>query len=443
MAGFSEEELLLLNNYIYFDCAAKCPSIEEALNAYGKSDGAGNRSYSGEDFRAVACAGMSEEDAADVFRRLDQATAAGGSLEGLTIERVLDEGGVRAICVKKPDGEAAVIFRGTGGTYEAWLDNVRGEFVVDTHMQKIASDFIRYDCGAYTDLTVSGHSKGGNLAQFVTVVCGQQIASCVSFDGQGFNREFLQEHAEEIATAKEKIRSVCANNDYVNILLNSIAGETVYIRNKDRSPVGAHCSYSLLKYGQFDEEGNARRYKLNIQTPFIKAMKTVVDGIVGAVGLLPDNGNERISELLGSIVATAFCCERETNKVDEWQEIKDSALSVYSYAKERLGIYDPDEGAVRLNAPNIHEDFDRLDCVISQLEDIRQRIASGMESVSSIREELNRDIIADLYLSASIDRVSERMDKNLAGLHNTTNGLYDITVLYRRNEEELAGLAGM
>ncbi|MCR4658293.1 MAG: hypothetical protein K5770_18990 [Lachnospiraceae bacterium] len=40
----------------------------------------------------------------------------------------------------------------------------------------------------------------------------------------------------------------------------------------------------------------ARRYKLNIQTPLIKAMKTVVDGIVGAVDLLPDGGNERISE---------------------------------------------------------------------------------------------------------------------------------------------------
>ena len=66
--------------------------------------------------------------------------------------------------------------------------------------------------------------------------------------------------------------------------------------------MGAHCSYSLLKYGQFDEEGNAKRYKLNIQTPFIKAMKTTIDGIVGAVDLLPENGNEKISELLGSIV---------------------------------------------------------------------------------------------------------------------------------------------
>ncbi|MCR4655192.1 MAG: hypothetical protein K5770_03060 [Lachnospiraceae bacterium] len=89
----------------------------------------------------------------------------------------------------------------------------------------------------------------------------------------------------------------------------------------------------------------AKRHKLNIQTPFIMAMKTVVDGIVGAIDLLPEHGNEKVSELLESIVATAFCCERETNKVDEWQEI-------------------------------------------------------------------NRDIIADVYLSVSIDRVSERMDKN-------------------------------
>ena len=214
----------------------------------------------------------------------------------------------------------------------------------------------------------------------------------------------------------------------------------MYIRNKDHSPVGAHCSYSLLKYGQFDEEGNAKRYKLNIQTPFIKAMKTVVDGIVGAIDLLPDNGNEKVSELLGSIVATIFCCEKETNEVDEWQEIKDSALSVYSYAKERLGIYDPDEGAVRLNAENIYEDFDRLGCVINSLESIRGRISSGMESVYAIREELNTDIVADTYLSVTMDRVNERMRRNLDGLHNITNGLYDILTIYQRKELELAAM---
>ncbi|MCR4657296.1 MAG: DUF2974 domain-containing protein [Lachnospiraceae bacterium] len=440
MAGFSEEELLLLDNYIYFNCSAKHKTFDDALAAFSSSGEAGNREFAEESFKYEACAGLSEADAKDVFERMDKAFSKGGSMEGLTIERMLDEGGVRAMCVKKPTGEVAVIFRGTGGTYEAWLDNVRGEFVVDTHMQKMAMDFVKYDCGEFSNLTVSGHSKGGNLAQFVTVACGSQIAQCVSYDGQGFNKQFLEEHEKEIEEARGKIRSVCADNDYVNILLHSIAGETVYIRNKNHSPEGAHCSYSLLKYGQFDEKGMARRYKLNIQTPLIKAMKTVVDGIVGAVDLLPDGGNERISELLGSIVATVFCCEKETNSVDEWQEIKDSALSVYSYAKERLGIYDPDEGAVRLSAESIYEDFDRLGSVINGLENIRGRLSCGMESVYTIREELNTDIIADTYLSVTMDRVNEKMKRSLDGLHNIINGLYDILNIYRRKELELVAL---
>ena len=36
------------------------------------------------------------------------------------------------------------------------------------------------------------------------------------------------------------------------------------------------------------------------------------------------------------------------------------------------------EGAVRLNAPDTYEDFDRHGRVISGFEDIRQRIAAGM-----------------------------------------------------------------
>ncbi|HAG70327.1 MAG TPA: hypothetical protein DCL38_10215 [Lachnospiraceae bacterium] len=441
MKGFSEEELLVLNNYMYFNCSSRYRSLDEALEAYSSGGESGKRVFKGESFKYDACAGLTEEDAADVFTRLDKMTAKGGSMEGLTVERVLDEGGVKAICVKKTSGEAAVVFRGTGGTYEAWLDNVRGEFIVDTKMQKMAEDFVKYDCGEFEDLTVSGHSKGGNLAQFVTVTCADRISRCVSFDGQGFNSEFLKVHEKEIEKARDKIHSVCANNDYVNILLNSIAGETVYIRNKDSSPVGAHCSYSLLKYGKFDENGMAKRYKLNIQTPFIRAMNTVVDGIVGAIDLLPENGNERISELLGSIVATVFCCERETNKVDEWQEIRDSAMSVYNYARERLGIYEDPEGAVSLCTENVHMDFDRFCSAIGSLEDIRGQLSSGLEAVYTIREELNSDIIADMYLTVTMDRVNERMRRDLESLHNITKGLNDILIMYRSKEQELAAMS--
>ncbi|MBQ7563176.1 MAG: DUF2974 domain-containing protein [Lachnospiraceae bacterium] len=437
MAGFSEEELLLLNNYIYFDCSAKYRDFSEVLDAYSEQKD-GERSFSSERFEREACAGMTSEDAKDVFERLDRATGPGGSMEGLKVERMLDEGGVRAMCVSKPTGEAAVIFRGTGGTYEAWLDNVQGEFIVDTQMQKIASDFVTYDCSAFTDLTVSGHSKGGNLSQFVTVACGQQIARCVSFDGQGFNREFLSEHKEEIEEAKPKITSVCANNDYVNILLNSIAGETVYIRNKDNTPVGAHSSYSLLKYGSFDEEGMAKRYKRNIQTQFIKSMKTVIDGIVGAIDLLPENGNEVISNLLGSVVATIFCCERETNTVDEWGEIRQAAQDVYQYTASLLGVYEDEDGEVSLCAEELYHNFDAVSASAERFSEIRGELAAHMDRVDTIREELSDNVISDIALSVTMDRTREKLYRNLNSLQNITEVLREIGTEYIRKEREIA-----
>lgn len=437
MAGFSEEELLLLNNYIYFDCSSKYKDFSEVLDAYSVTED-GKRSFQAESFEREACAGMKPEDAKDVFERLEKATGPGGSMEGLKVERVLDEGGVRAMCVSKPSGEAAVIFRGTGGTYEAWLDNVQGEFIVDTKMQKIAADFVKYDCGSFTDLTVSGHSKGGNLSQFVTVACGDQVARCISFDGQGFNKEFIEEHKEEIETAKGKITSVCANNDYVNILLNSIAGETVYIRNKDNTPVGAHSSYSLLKYGIFEEDGSAKRYKRNIQTQFIRSMKTVIDGIVGAIDLLPENGNEVVSNLLGSVVATIFCCERETNSVDEWGEIRQAAQGAYQYTASLLGIYEDEDSEVRLCAEGLYYSFGANYSAAERLSELRSELLSHLDRVDAIREELSDNVISDLALSVTLDRTREKLRRDLGSLQGLETALLEIGTAYGQKEREIA-----
>ncbi|MBQ8970459.1 MAG: hypothetical protein IJ073_04015, partial [Lachnospiraceae bacterium] len=57
MAGFSEEELLLLNNYIYFDCSSKYKDFSEVLDAYSVTDD-GKRSFQAESFEREACAGM-------------------------------------------------------------------------------------------------------------------------------------------------------------------------------------------------------------------------------------------------------------------------------------------------------------------------------------------------------------------------------------------------
>ena len=57
---------------------------------------------------------------------------------------------------------------------------------------------------AANHLTVSGHSKGGNRAQYVKILT-DQVDRCVSFDGQGFSSEFLELYAEEIEQKNENL----------------------------------------------------------------------------------------------------------------------------------------------------------------------------------------------------------------------------------------------
>ena len=51
---------------------------------------------------------------------------------------------------------------------------------------------MKYECANYTDITVTGHSKGGNMSQYATVMCSGQVSKCISFDGQGFNKDFIE-----------------------------------------------------------------------------------------------------------------------------------------------------------------------------------------------------------------------------------------------------------
>ncbi len=131
-------------------------------------------------------------------------------------------------------GEATVVFRGTENVAE-WADNVNGLNQTDTERQQYAADYIRklYESGEVDSISVTGHSKGGNKAQYVTIVCGGMIQRCVSFDGQGFSNEFFEKYQNEINNYRNKITAYAADGDYVNVLLNPL----VDIRYIDTSNV--------------------------------------------------------------------------------------------------------------------------------------------------------------------------------------------------------------
>lgn len=177
--------------------------------------------------------------------------------------QVDDKGGKAATFVDS-NNNATVVFRGTAGP--EWADNVLGGYKEDTEQQKVALEYIKNL--PYTHITVSGHSKGGNKAQYVTIVMNSiikgKIDRCVAFDGQGFSPEFCKKYAEEIKQYNNLITLIGPRDDYVNILLYQIAGNVIYTevdksfwdRLKDGDFVGIAGQHIANRMIAFDEDGN-------------------------------------------------------------------------------------------------------------------------------------------------------------------------------------------
>lgn len=138
----------------------------------------------------------------------------------------LEVGARMATFVDPVTETATVVFRGTSGDYE-WHDNGTGGYLSDTEMQKQALAYV--EGLPYDHLTVTGHSKGGNKAQYVGIL-SDKVKKVVSFDGQGFSREFMDKYRERIEANRYKITSISAGNDLVNSLLTPVAGTIKYIQ---------------------------------------------------------------------------------------------------------------------------------------------------------------------------------------------------------------------
>ena len=88
--------------------------------------------------------------------------------------------------------ENIVIFRGTTSEQE-WIDNGQGGYLEKTDIQDDALDYVNsIELVNSNSFVVSGHSKGGNLAQYVTLFATDTLIDrCLNFDGQGFSNELF------------------------------------------------------------------------------------------------------------------------------------------------------------------------------------------------------------------------------------------------------------
>ena len=228
-----------------------------------------------------------------------------------SLDIVNKDDSVPAICFNDPDDpeHAVVVFRGTSGKDE-WIDNAIGLGVSDTERQKAALDYI--ENLPYDSITVAGHSKGGNKAQYVTVL-SDKVDRCISMDGQGFSQEFIDKYYAEIQKKGHCIKNYYLEGDFVSILMFPVPGSDQICIDGDDSVIGAenHAASSFYQFWQ-DEEGRWHiRCDADGNTALIPgtredSMVYLHEFTTFIINVMPEDERERAGDYIGHILALVF-----------------------------------------------------------------------------------------------------------------------------------------
>lgn len=148
-------------------------------------------------------------------------------------------------CFVDTNGQAYAVFSGTGRG--EWGDNADAATKVESEQQRKAREW--FERLPYDDIIVTGHSKGGNKAMYVTITT-DKVKECYAFDAQGFSRQFCEEYEDIINERAGKIHLTAHARDFVSILLICIAGDVKFVGNSDflSNPQDYHEAWALLTY---------------------------------------------------------------------------------------------------------------------------------------------------------------------------------------------------
>ena len=226
-------------------------------------------------------------------------------LKSMVIQEVHYEsdgaGGGRSVFLIDPAcNEAIVAFKGTQSDAE-WIDNVSGLYRVPTEFQENALKWFKsLDLDGFDTITVTGHSKGGNKAKYITIM-DDRVDNCFSFDGQGFSDEFIRKYSADIVKNQGKIFNIIAESDFVNILLNDVGQKQFYLgTNFGRLGFAEnHCANAILF---FDEKGNASLWKANGQDKKMVDFDRMLNSFIRQCRM---STREKVANMLGNVIVNA------------------------------------------------------------------------------------------------------------------------------------------
>lgn len=239
--------------------------------------------------------------------------------------------------------DAVIAFKGTSGGDE-WADNVEGLNVADTKCQKDALDFI--ESLPYDNITVTGHSKGGNKAMYVAIT-SEKVTRCVAYDGQGFSQEFIDKYWAEIQAKGGIITAYSLSTDYVHALLFPVPNSNqIYCQGYGVANIGEHHSPNSFFVTDangsivLDENGNP----IVIEIPEDESIQMLHDFTTFVINNANEKDKVEIVDFLSQLLVMVFA-EDKVNKdelIDYILSHPDTMALILAYLVKYMDEYDLD-----------------------------------------------------------------------------------------------------
>ena len=180
-----------------------------------------------------------------------------------------------AVEIVLDDGTSYISFRGTDDTIIGWKEDFNLSTGVVPAQKRAVEYMQRISDKASGMLRVGGHSKGGNLAIYGSVMCKSvhdKILEIYSNDGPGFSKEFQE--SPETAEMMPKIIRIIPEYSIIGTLLE----------HEKQPIIVASTSRGLLQHDGFSWEvqgpGLVRRDSLNKKAlRFIEILHKWIDGM--------------------------------------------------------------------------------------------------------------------------------------------------------------------
>lgn len=167
-----------------------------------------------------------------------------------------------------PNGDACVSFRGTDSTITGWRENFDMLYNDTVYAQILAVKYLNDVAKKVKgQITVVGHSKGGNLAIYAGVMCSPKTKSKIveiqSFDSPGFTESFVA--SQKYLNTENIILKFVPEESMIGMLLNDT--DTYHIVKSEGEGMSQHDPYLWI----IENNDFVTGEKIHARTQFINS----------------------------------------------------------------------------------------------------------------------------------------------------------------------------